>query len=54
MSCGGAGCATKSESAWFLGYSYRSLKEVVTRLELCERLFLTLSVPVLTASRRAV
>src|SRR5262245_55392663 len=35
----GAGCATNVEFAQFLGYAYRSLKEVVTSLELCERLY---------------
>jgi four helix bundle protein len=33
----GSGCSTKSEFARFLGYAYRSLKEVVTCLELCQR-----------------
>ena len=35
----GAGCSTNGEFARFLGYAYRSLKEVVTCLELCQRLF---------------
>jgi four helix bundle protein len=35
----GSGCGTNAEFARFLGYGYRSLKEVVTCLELCERLF---------------
>ena len=35
----GAGCATDAEFARFVGYAYRSLKEVVTCLELCERLY---------------
>ena len=35
----GAGCASDAEFARFLGYAYRSLKEVVTCLELCERLY---------------
>ena len=35
----GAGCATNSEFARFLSYAYRSLKEVVTCLELCQRLY---------------
>jgi four helix bundle protein len=34
----GAGCATNPEFARFLSYAYRSLKEVVTCLELCQRL----------------
>jgi four helix bundle protein len=35
----GSGCASKGEFARFLGYAYRSLKEVVTCLELCQRLY---------------
>jgi four helix bundle protein len=35
----GAACATHAEFARFLGYAYRSLKEIVTCLELCERLY---------------
>ena len=35
----GAGCATSAEFARFLGYAYRSLKEVVTCLELCQLLY---------------
>jgi four helix bundle protein len=34
----GAGCATSVVFARFLGYAYRSLKEVVTCLELVQRL----------------
>jgi four helix bundle protein len=34
----GCGCATNAEFARFLSYAYRSLKEVVTCLELCDRL----------------
>jgi four helix bundle protein len=34
-----AACATNAEFARFLGYAYRSLKEAVTCLELCERLY---------------
>jgi len=45
----GAGCATKGEFARFLSYAYRSLKEVVTCLELCQRLHRSLSVQSLTA-----
>jgi four helix bundle protein len=35
----GAGCTTDAEFARFVGYAYRSLKEVVTGLELCQRLY---------------
>jgi four helix bundle protein len=35
----GTGCATRREFSQFLGYAYRSLKEVVTGLELCQRLY---------------
>ena len=35
----GAGCSTNGEFVRFLGYAYRSLKEVVTCLELCQRLY---------------
>lgn len=35
----GAGCTTNPEFARFLGYAYRSLKEIVTCLELCQRLY---------------
>ena len=35
----GAGCMTNGEFVRFLGYAYRSLKEVVTCLELCQRLY---------------
>jgi four helix bundle protein len=35
----GAGCSTDAEFLRFLGYAYRSLKEVVTCLESCERLY---------------
>ena len=35
----GCGCSTDAEFARFLGYAYRSLKEVVTCLELTERLY---------------
>lgn len=34
----GCGCSTNNEFARFLGYAYRSLKEIVTCLELSERL----------------
>jgi four helix bundle protein len=35
----GSGCPTNGEFARFLSYAYRSLKEVVTCLELCQRLY---------------
>jgi four helix bundle protein len=35
----GAGCTTDGEFARFLGYAYRSLKEVTTCMELCQRLY---------------
>jgi len=38
----GSGCTTNGEFARFLGYAYRSLKEVVTCLELCQLLYPTL------------
>jgi four helix bundle protein len=38
----GAGCTTNGEFVRFLSYAYRSLKEVVTCLELCQRLYPTL------------
>jgi four helix bundle protein len=34
----GAGCSTRAEFNRFLGYAYRSLKEIVTCLELCQRI----------------
>jgi four helix bundle protein len=40
----GAGCTTNSEFARVLGYASRSLKEVVTCLELCQRLYPALPV----------
>ena len=39
----GAGCKTNGEFARFLGYAYRSLKQVITCLELCELLYPALS-----------
>jgi four helix bundle protein len=33
------GTSTPREFTVFLGYAYRSIKEVITALELCERLF---------------
>jgi four helix bundle protein len=41
----GAGCTSNGEFARFLGYSYRSLKEIETCLELSKRLFPTLPLP---------
>jgi four helix bundle protein len=38
----GCGAASNIEFARFLGYAYRSLKEVITALELCERLYSSL------------
>src|SRR5215467_4030365 len=35
----GCGAASNIEFGRFLGFAYRSLKEVVTALELCERLY---------------
>jgi four helix bundle protein len=35
----GSGGTTDAEFARFVGYAYRSLKEVVTGLELCQRLY---------------
>ena len=35
----GCGAATNTEFARFLGFAYRALKEVVTALELCQRLY---------------
>lgn len=35
----GAGCTSTGEFGRFLGYAYRSLKEVITCLELCRRLY---------------
>ena len=35
----GCGTASNSEFGRFLSYAYRSLKEVVTALELCQRLY---------------
>jgi four helix bundle protein len=40
----GTGCTTDVEFGRFLTYAYRSLKEVVTGLELCQRLYPTLQV----------
>jgi four helix bundle protein len=38
----GCGVASNTEFCRFLGYAYRSLKEVVTALELCQRLYSSL------------
>jgi four helix bundle protein len=40
----GTGCTTDAEFGRFLSYAYRSSKEVVTELELCQRLYPTLQV----------
>ena len=37
----GSGSSTSAEFARFLGYAYRSLKEVITCLELCQRIHAT-------------
>src|SRR5437867_6532559 len=39
----GCGTASNTEFGRFLSYAYRSLKEVVTALELCQRLYPLLS-----------
>ena len=38
----GCGASSNTEFARFLSYAYRSLKEVMTALELCERLFFSM------------
>ena len=35
----GSGCSSDAEFARFVGYAYRSLKEVLTGLELCQRIY---------------
>jgi four helix bundle protein len=45
----GCGCSTKPEFARFLGIAYRSLKEIVTCLELTERLYPSLAGKEVTA-----
>jgi four helix bundle protein len=35
----GSASSTRAEFARFLGYAYRSLKEVITCLELCQRVY---------------
>jgi four helix bundle protein len=35
----GSGCTSDAEFARFVGYAYRSLKEVITGLERCQRLY---------------
>jgi four helix bundle protein len=35
----GSGCSSDAEFARFVGYAYRSLKEVITGLELCQRIY---------------
>ncbi len=39
----GCGAASNTEFGRFLGFAYRSLKEVITALELCERLYPSLA-----------
>ena len=39
----GCGAASNTEFGRFLGFAYRSLKEAVTALELCQRLYPSLS-----------
>ena len=39
----GCGAASNTEFGRFLGFAYRSLKEVVTGLELCQRLYPSLA-----------
>ena len=41
----GSGCSTDAEFARFLGDAYCSLKEVMTCLELCQRLYTSLPLP---------
>lgn len=45
----GCGSSSGAELSRFLSYAYRSLKEVVTALELCQRLY-----PLLNPERNAV
>jgi four helix bundle protein len=45
----GSGCTTNGEFARFLSDAYRSLKEVVTCLELCQRLHPSLPAQSVTA-----
>ena len=45
----GCGTVTNSEFARFLSYAYRSLKEVVTGLELCQRIHPSLNQDRLTS-----
>lgn len=35
----GSGCTSDAEFGRFVGYAYRSLKEVITGLELCQRIY---------------
>jgi four helix bundle protein len=39
----GSGCTSDAEFARFVGYAYRSLKEVITGLELCQRIYPSLA-----------
>jgi four helix bundle protein len=45
----GSGCTTDAEFARFVRCAYRSLKQVVTGVELCQRLYPSLSGPPATA-----
>ena len=42
----GAGSAGNAEFGRFLSYAYRSLKETITALELCQRLYSSLPSPI--------
>jgi four helix bundle protein len=44
----GSASSTDAEFARFVGYAYRSLKEVLTGLELCQRLYRSLPAPPVT------
>jgi four helix bundle protein len=44
----GAGCTSDAEFARFVGYAYRSLKEVITGLELCQRIYPSLAASAVT------
>jgi four helix bundle protein len=44
----GAGCTSDAEFARFVGYAYRSLKEVITGLELCQRTYPSLAASAVT------
>jgi four helix bundle protein len=44
----GSGCTSDAEFARFVGYAYRSLKEVITGLELCQRIYPSLAASAVT------